>query len=576
IPQATGITGTSYVLGSLTPAVTVYAWVRANCDIDGSSVWTGPVSFTPGLAQIGSGTGTSAYFPIYTYYGYNYSQQIYLASEYTGGTYITKIKFKPTSTLGTVANYNSWVVYMGNTAKTSFTSSTDWVPLASMGQVFSGTISPVQNQWMEITLDVPFLWDGTSNIVIGVDENSPGYVTAVNWQSFASGSNRGMLYYSDGTNPDPASPPTANYAPNANIAQVQFVYDAPPACLPAGGLTVSNITANSANLSWTANSPPPAGYQWEVRTSGAGGDGPVGLTDNGSVTNTTASTSVLASTTNYHLYVRVDCGSAFSPWAGPFNFTTLCSVASTPYLETFDASLNTPNCWTNTATSTTLWLFNASGNFGPDYGVAGAVDHTSGTGNFAWFDGSYNTSIPTMTTGLIDISTLTTPMVSLWVRANNTNDAALNTLKVQAYNGTTWVDLISYAQNAPDWVNLTAVIPSSIPSPAQFRLTIVASTVGSAFYHDILVDDFEVLETPTCLPATALAISNVTGNSADLSWTASITSPAQGYQWEVRTSGAPGSGAIGLGASGTTLAGITTANAGGLATGTEYNAYVRA
>lgn len=80
---------------------------------------------------------------------------------------------------------------------------------------------------------------------------------------------------------------------------------------------------------------------------------------------------------------------------------------------------------------------------GPGYGVANSVDHTTGTGNFAWFDGSYSTSIPTLTVVPVDISTLTTPMVSIWVKANNTNDAALNTLKVQANNGTGWVDLIA-------------------------------------------------------------------------------------------------------------------------------------
>ncbi|MEO7081548.1 MAG: fibronectin type III domain-containing protein, partial [Flavobacteriales bacterium] len=186
IPQATGITGTSYVLGSLTPAVTVYAWVRANCDIDGNSVWTGPVSFTPGLAQIGTGTTTTTYFPIYSCYGYNYSQQIYLASEYTGGTYITKVRFKYVSDGTTTANWNNWTVYMGNTSKTSFSSTADWVPLANLSQVFSGTVTPVAGQWMEIVLNTPFVWNGTSNMVIGVDENSAGYSCTAAWQSFTA------------------------------------------------------------------------------------------------------------------------------------------------------------------------------------------------------------------------------------------------------------------------------------------------------------------------------------------------------------------------------------------------------
>src|SRR5690606_36241769 len=216
-----------------------------------------------------------------------------------------------------------------------------------------------------------------------------------------------------------------------------------PTCLPPSALAANGVTATGANLSWTASTSNPAnGYEWEVRSSGAGGSGATGLVDNGTSAGLTATTAALTANTTYTLYVRGDCSNGdFSTWAS-VSFTTPCAAAAAPFLETFDAATATPNCWTNTATGTTQWLFSASGGSGPGYGVANSVDHTTGTGNFAWFDGSYSTSIPTLTVVPVDISTLTTPMVSIWVKANNTNDAALNTLKVQANNGTGWVDLI--------------------------------------------------------------------------------------------------------------------------------------
>ncbi|MDO8899694.1 MAG: choice-of-anchor J domain-containing protein, partial [Bacteroidales bacterium] len=80
---------------------------------------------------------------------------------------------------------------------------------------------------------------------------------------------------------------------------------------------------------------------------------------------------------------------------------------------------------------------------------------------------------------------------------------------------------------------------------------------------------------PSCIVPTALAVSNITTTSATIGWTAPSPAPANGYQWEVRTSGAGGSGAEGLAASGSTAAGVVTANVSGLASGTNYNLYVR-
>ncbi|HQP02900.1 MAG TPA: hypothetical protein PK337_11440, partial [Bacteroidia bacterium] len=73
--------------------------------------------------------------------------------------------------------WQDWVVYFGNTSKASFSSTTDWIPVASMTQVFAGTIpaNVTANVWMELTLPTPFLWDGISNLVIAVDENTPNW-----------------------------------------------------------------------------------------------------------------------------------------------------------------------------------------------------------------------------------------------------------------------------------------------------------------------------------------------------------------------------------------------------------------
>ena len=79
----------------------------------------------------------------------------------------------------------------------------------------------------------------------------------------------------------------------------------------------------------------------------------------------------------------------------------------------------------------------------------------------------------------------------------------------------------------------------------------------------------------TCLAPTALLAAPGL-STATLNWTASTSGPSNGYQWEVRTSGAGGSGATGRVDNGNTAAGITTANATGLSSSTTYFMYVRA
>jgi len=79
----------------------------------------------------------------------------------------------------------------------------------------------------------------------------------------------------------------------------------------------------------------------------------------------------------------------------------------------------------------------------------------------------------------------------------------------------------------------------------------------------------------TCEAPSGLAVSALTPNSTTLSWAAASPAPANGYEYEIRTSGAAGSGSAGLQANGATVAGDTNDNIIGLTPSTTYNFYVR-
>lgn len=314
--------------------------------------------------QIGSGTSTTSYFPLYTCYSYNYSQQIYLASELmsagaSGPSYISKIRFFYSSGGTTLTNWNnSWEVYLGNVAQSSFATSGSWISTASMTQVYTGGVTPVANQWMEITLTTPFLWDGSSNLVVAVDENAPNYSCTATWAAYTpstpSGTLRALLYYSDGTNPNPGSPPTSNVqAPNASyptLAQVQFEVTPATACVApptAGTSVVSNAnpcSGQTVTLSLTGTTVGSGQtYQWEEAATLAGPWTAVDTAKPGYYQN------VVANATAYYR-AKVKCGtdSAYSvpvlvnvpalfpagtytidpAGSGPNNFTTLGAAVS--------------------------------------------------------------------------------------------------------------------------------------------------------------------------------------------------------------------------------------------------------
>ncbi|MCB5272077.1 MAG: hypothetical protein LHW56_09570, partial [Candidatus Cloacimonetes bacterium] len=202
--------------------------------------------------QVGTGTATSSYLPIHGLYNYSYTQQIYTQAQINHSGNIEKIRFYYVS--GPIANNKDWVIYLGHTSKTTFSSDTDWEPLASLTEVFNGDVSslvPLANNWMEITLDTPFPYNNSDNLIVAVDENASGY-SSMSWGAFTSGSNTGIYYSEDGANINPASPPSAKGRVDS-INRMQFIFPATSVPLAPTLLAPANGGESFTNgrLSWT-------------------------------------------------------------------------------------------------------------------------------------------------------------------------------------------------------------------------------------------------------------------------------------------------------------------------------------
>lgn len=271
---------------------------------------------TPTTVTIGSGTGTSSYVPLYGYYEYSYSQQIYNQTEINAKGQITKIRLYYSS--GSYTNTTNWTVYLGHTTKTSFSSTSDWVPVSTLTQVFSGTVTyPATGNWLEITLSTPFSYNNVDNLILAVDENEAGDCGSSSqplWGSFTgSPSYRGLYKYIDGTNIDPASPPTGTRT--SIINQVQFDVNEP--CLRPTTLVSSNTTTNSSTFSWTNGTSTDASWLLYYKKTSDVNYNCVNVSSN------PYTLTGLLPDNDYNAYLKTNCLTDTSVSTSTVNFTTL-------------------------------------------------------------------------------------------------------------------------------------------------------------------------------------------------------------------------------------------------------------
>jgi len=289
--------------------------------------------------------------------------------------------------------------------------------------------------------------------------------------------------------------------------------EAIPTCFNPTALTASNITNNSADISWTAGG---SETQWtlEYKLSSA--------STWTTVTNINANTyslSNLLSSTSYDVRIKAVCSiSDESPWSNTFTFFSGCDVYTNfPFTESFEAISFPPLCWTvahTQGTDTRTWLRSTS------YyhtGVASAQLQDQ-------YDGNKNNLV----TPQLNIPTANTHKISFWIYRNTTGTSYPEEgVKVwtnstpDTVGGTPLIYIrrsisIPPTQTTTGWYEYSVFIPNA---GLQYVIFEGISDYGNATY----IDDININIIPTCLKPTALVASNISTTSADLSWTAGGT-----------------------------------------------------
>ena len=129
---------------------------------------------------IGNGTSTDYYTPIGTYYNYSITEQLYTADEIGMAGTISSISF---DYAGTAAKDFPITVYMANVEAEDLSTG---ISLADAHEVFNGTLSVTGAGWATIELDSPFTYDGTSNLLIGINKDYVYYYSGGNWNHTAT------------------------------------------------------------------------------------------------------------------------------------------------------------------------------------------------------------------------------------------------------------------------------------------------------------------------------------------------------------------------------------------------------
>ena len=371
-----------YTLTGLTPEQPYTAKVRAYCDANDQSVWSSEISFVPSdRIVIGSGSATNTFLPFHNFYNYSLTQQIYTADELGAASVIQSIGFYKNNTIECTRNLD---IYMVSTNKSSFSSTTDWIPVTSNDLVFSGTVTFADNDWTDIELTNLFNYDGVSNVAIIVDDNTGSYESSTTFLAY-SASNQSLRIYSDGVDYDATAPSyTGNLETNKN--QIRVLMSAPTSCMKPSGVTVNYTNGTTAVVSWntTANTS-------NIKVNG------------NQISNVTSPYTItgLSLATNYAVQVQANCGGGdLSDWTTPVTFTTdACMPAEkcNIYFELTDSYGDTWNGAAiqvvNTATTAVLGTFT---NVTNDHSSAPITETYSlpvcngDAISFVWVSGSYN------------------------------------------------------------------------------------------------------------------------------------------------------------------------------------------
>jgi len=471
---------------------------------------------TFGLAQtsVGSGTLTGNSVPINAFYEYSYSQSIYYSSEILASGSITGIRYYVPSGVEIDDDSYDWVVYIGETTKTNFTGTSDWVATTGQTMVYddSAFVTPSANgDYVDLVFSTPFSYSGNDNIIITVVEEQPGYGSSSDdFYTSSTVNDRSISYWDDDDPQVPSTPFDANSVYDA-IPNITFM-GITPACTTVDAVDINSVTPSSFDVI-IDNASGALEYAVEYGQSGfTVGNGTTVISTMDSVELTG-----LTDNTDYDVYVKAICSTVDTSLAfGPVSVTTPCSAIVPTHEEFFDNYL--PSCWTEKK------------------GQLNSNSVLTGTSSL-WASGSNAAKINIYSTNREEW--LISPSFDLSA-GNNYLGVQLRATEYNSNTDAVWgVDdtlaILISNDNGVTWDIANALeifdVNNALTATAEmkwFDLSANTGTVKFAFYGassvsnediDVFADNFYVGPLITCFTPLTISSTYNTNSSVDLAWT---------------------------------------------------------
>lgn len=420
-------------------------------------------------------------------------------------------------------------------------------PLGSLRINFDMLVKSTDNELLVAVVSSPDelgLWDAVYIDTLTLPATDVFYSVEVHFNDY-SGDGRYIILQHAGA--------ALTYVDNVVVSEL-------PNCLNPTNVTASNITAQSATLTWAemGNATQWNGILSTTPVTNFNNQNPMTLTS------TTYNANNLSSNTTYYFYVQSVCNGENSEWSSTV-FTTACGVSILPLNEEFTPN-TIPDCWEiQQVTGAATFTF-------PQWNQDMTVFPAAGGAMAQWASGSIvsgrqarlvTQAVSTIGANVLDVN-------FMWRHSDDNPQAVTEGVQVQySFDGTNWTDapqglITRYNNMYSGWSEYDVMIPAAGEHSCVYVGFLFTAGGGSNCY----LDEVHLRAGNGCFIPANFTASNVTGNTAELVWTEVGTANS----WDVVVSEFPISNFNGV-----TFTNVTSPNyqISGLNPTTTYYAYVR-
>ena len=470
--------------------------------------------------------------PIDDYYAYNRYQAVYTAAELssagmTPNSSITGLGFSVIEDNGSV--FSTYTVRMAHTTAINSASNNSAALTTVFGPATYDAVVTAAGSHDMITFSAPFLWNGTSNILVDICTGSSAMPYATPYGGVRAGSmNAGSRYTRSDTSPRCAINTATS---NANRPQIRFNYTAPLTCTGtpnAGGIPSSltaclgnTVTLTAAGLTTDAG----ISYQWQ--------ESPDGSTGWASVVGGSGATSSSYTTSAITLarYFRIETSCSGSGLSNNSNTATV-TVNPGSSSEDFSSGNLTANCWAVSGTGAAQLVYNAASAFGVGIGSIQYNFYSSSFGNVLDYTSATFTALGSGMNAFFSVA-----------GAQYNTDVDQVTLQASLDGGSSWTD-VQVMTNAAGGIMNTAGSTTSgfTPTSGQWASVTFGLPVGtnrirfsglSSFGNRVYIDNISIAAAPACELVTGLSATVTSPSNVNIGWTASTSAETR---WDLHIS----------------------------------------